>query len=139
MSSTSTSSSTKQFSVLSQNELEKLKLDDSIEDFNHKFEENNGGLHEEFVHESESRKIFRTAKAERLHHQRMGLDAEPDEWSGLDPQARKVLEAEKRKEWRQARLKSLENDPMMSMMSSMKSYEHLDLQAKQDQIDEVVE
>ena len=152
MSSTSTSSSTKQIAFLSPTELEKLKPEEAkarilasfgpkeLEDFDAKFEENNG-LHEEFttVQETESRKIFRTAKAEKLYHQRMGIDVESEEYSQMSPQARKALEAEKRREWRQARLKSIEDDPMMSMMSSMKSFEHLDLQAKQDQIDEVAE
>lgn len=133
-------SSTKQFtSSTSSSTFHSTELPESFqEEF---LQESNGSSSmEEFsstVQESEnSRKVFRSLKSERLHRQRSGSEQDAEDWSKLSPAERKALEAEKRKEWRQARLKSIEDDPMMSMMSTMRSFESLDVQAKQDQIDE---
>jgi len=64
-------------------------------------------------------KVFRTAKAERLYKERLkrgGFDIDFDELSHLTPNQRRALEAEKRAAWRQARLKSLEDDAMRAQM-----------------------
>lgn len=88
---------------------------------------------------STQRRVFRTAKAERLYHKKMGLDVESEEYGQMTPSQKRAVEAEKRKEWRQARLKSLEDDSTMSHLLSMKNYdqwaEYLE-RAKVDQIDE---
>lgn len=71
------------------------------------------------------RRIFRTAKAEKRYMEKMsalGIDVKSEEYSNLTPAQLRALEAEKRKEWRQARLKSLEDDTMRTMISARDSY-----------------
>lgn len=69
----------------------------------------------------QQRKIFRTAKAEKRYLEKMsalGIDVQSEAYANLTPAQQRALEAEKRKEWRQARLKSLEDDAMRSMISA---------------------
>ena len=79
------------------------------------------------------RTVFRTAKAERLYHAKMGLDVDSAEYLQMTPGQRRAAEAEKRKEWRQARLKSLEDDPTMTLLN-MKNYDHWAEQIEEDEV-----
>lgn len=72
--------------------------------------------------ENGNRRIFRTAKAEKLYHKKMGFDVDSEDYLKMTPTQRRAVEAEKRKEWRQARLKSLEDDPAMTLLN-MKNYD----------------
>ena len=155
-------SENKQFSFLSQNELENLREEDAkkLSNFSEEHlrsimsadedddEENddfdvqpNGAFVQEYNsthdtvenNENGHKRIFRTAKAEKLYHKKMGFDVESEEYLKMTPTQRLAIEGEKRKEWRQARLKSLEDDPAMTLLN-MKNYEHW--AQLHDQIDE---
>lgn len=63
--------------------------------------------------------IVRTAKAERRLRDRLreeGLLTDEDEAASLSPAEERALRAEKRAAWRQARLKSLEQDAIQAQM-----------------------
>ncbi|KPM02969.1 lap4-like protein [Sarcoptes scabiei] len=64
-------------------------------------------------------RIFRTAKAEKRYIDKMlamGIDIDAKDYSNLSDAQRKALEAEKRREWRQARLQSLEEDARQTLI-----------------------
>lgn len=164
--SSTENNSKRNFSYLSQNELEKLREEevkklshyseqqlrsimsadeDSEEDGEETFESRleNGAttssMHsEEKVTSGENggsrRSVFRTAKAEKLYYAKMGIDVDSAEYLQMTPTQRRAAEAEKRKEWRQARLKSLEDDPTMTLLS-MKNYDHWAEQIEEDEVD----
>lgn len=137
-----TYSESKRFSYLSADELEKLKEEDAkkLASFSEDqiksmmTEEDEGDDEEAFDHfiseettetiNSDNQRIFRTAKAERRYKEKMkkaGLDLEFEEQlQSLTPNQRRALEAEKRALWRQARLKSLEDDAMRAQMVMQK-------------------
>ncbi|XP_054720179.1 protein scribble homolog [Uloborus diversus] len=89
---------------------------------------NNNTLPEQF-----SKIPVRTAKAEKRMKERMNLDTEEEE-SNLTPAQQRALHAAKRAAWRQARLKSLEEDALKAQvviakareMSEARSYEEID-------------
>ncbi|XP_034935994.1 protein lap4 isoform X2 [Chelonus insularis] len=73
--------------------------------------------------------IVRTAKAERRLKEKMlqeGLISDDDEESHLSPAEQRALRAEKRAAWRQARLKSLEQDALQAQMVIKKMSEMMD-------------
>ncbi|XP_015111709.1 protein lap4 isoform X2 [Diachasma alloeum] len=73
--------------------------------------------------------IVRTAKAERRFKEKLiqeGLISDDDEESGLSPAEQRALRAEKRAAWRQARLKSLEQDALQAQMVIKKMNEIMD-------------
>ncbi|XP_011311698.1 protein lap4 isoform X2 [Fopius arisanus] len=73
--------------------------------------------------------IVRTAKAERRLKEKMiqeGLISDDDEESNLSPAEQRALRAEKRAAWRQARLKSLEQDALQAQMVIKKMNEMMD-------------
>ncbi|XP_012268422.2 protein lap4 isoform X3 [Athalia rosae] len=73
--------------------------------------------------------IVRTAKAERRLKERMiqeGLISDEDEESHLTPAEQRALRAEKRAAWRQARLKSLEQDALQAQLVIKKMNEMMD-------------
>ena len=140
-----TYSESKRFSYLSADELERLKeeeakklasfSEDQIKSMMNEEDEDGDGDDEEgfdqFMSEettevitSDNQRIFRTAKAERRYKEKMrkaGLDFEFEEQlQNLTPNQRRQLEAEKRALWRQARLKSLEDDAMRAQMVMQK-------------------
>lgn len=150
----------KRFSYLSQNELQKLREEEakklstyteeqlrSMMDAEQEEEEEemdnfreNGTIIKEYNDSEETmestengqRRIFRTAKAERRYQKEMGFEPTIDDGQ-MTPTQRRALEAEKRKEWRQARLKSLEDDPTMTLLS-MKNYDHWAEQINEDEV-----
>lgn len=68
--------------------------------------------------------VFRTAKAEKRYKEKMlsmGIDIESSEFANLTPAQRKALEAEKRREWRQARLQSIEDDARNTLIQMQKN------------------
>ncbi|XP_063995434.1 protein lap4-like isoform X3 [Diachasmimorpha longicaudata] len=73
--------------------------------------------------------IVRTAKAERRFKEKLiqeGLISDDDEESSLSPAEQRALRAEKRAAWRQARLKSLEQDALQAQMVIKKMNEIMD-------------
>ncbi|XP_032455631.1 protein lap4 isoform X10 [Nasonia vitripennis] len=77
--------------------------------------------------------IVRTAKAERRLKERMiqeGLLSDEDDESHLTPAEQRALRAEKRAAWRQARLKSLEQDALQAQLVIKKMSEMMDTSAK---------
>ncbi|XP_015597928.1 protein lap4 isoform X3 [Cephus cinctus] len=79
--------------------------------------------------------VVRTAKAERRLKERMiqeGLISDEDEESHLSPAEQRALRAEKRAAWRQARLKSLEQDALQAQMVIKKMSEMMDTSPKPD-------
>ncbi|KAK0178982.1 hypothetical protein PV327_007813 [Microctonus hyperodae] len=86
--------------------------------------------------------IVRTAKAERRLKERMiqeGLISDDDEESHLSPAEQRALKAEKRAAWRQARLKSLEQDALQAQMVIKKMSEMMDTSNKTDGISATVD
>ncbi|KAK0094777.1 hypothetical protein PV326_010016 [Microctonus aethiopoides] len=86
--------------------------------------------------------IVRTAKAERRLKERMiqeGLISDDDEESHLSPAEQRALKAEKRAAWRQARLKSLEQDALQAQMVIKKMSEMMDTSNKTDGISTTVD
>ncbi|KZC08986.1 Protein lap4, partial [Dufourea novaeangliae] len=86
----------------------------------------------------------RTAKAERRLKERLvqeGIMSDEDEESHLSPAEQRALRAEKRAAWRQARLKSLEQDALQAQIVIKKMSEMMDTTNKintlQDSIDAV--
>ncbi|KAG7213447.1 hypothetical protein KM043_002721 [Ampulex compressa] len=76
----------------------------------------------------------RTAKAERRLKERMmqeGLISDEDEESHLSPAEQRALRAEKRAAWRQARLKSLEQDALQAQIVIKKMSEMMDATNKE--------
>lgn len=66
----------------------------------------------------QTKRIFRSKRAERLYFEKLGIDIESQEYANMTPAQRKAMEAEKRRDWRQARLKSIEDDvTLRSMMN----------------------
>ncbi|KAF7990216.1 hypothetical protein HCN44_000021 [Aphidius gifuensis] len=82
--------------------------------------------------------IVRTVKAEKRLKEKMiqeGLISdEDDEESNLSPAEQRALRAEKRALWRQARLKSLEQDALQAQMVIKKMNEMVDNSTKSDSI-----
>ncbi|XP_068973340.1 protein lap4 isoform X6 [Bombus flavifrons] len=77
----------------------------------------------------------RTAKAERRLKERLiqeGIISDEDEESHLSPAEQRALRAEKRAAWRQARLKSLEQDAIQAQMVIKKMSEMMDTTNKAD-------
>ncbi|XP_076239702.1 scribble planar cell polarity protein isoform X3 [Calliopsis andreniformis] len=77
----------------------------------------------------------RTAKAERRLKERLvqeGLISDEDEESHLSPAEQRSLRAEKRAAWRQARLKSLEQDALQAQIVIKKMSEMMDTTNKVD-------
>ncbi|XP_066594462.1 protein lap4 [Prorops nasuta] len=77
----------------------------------------------------------RTAKAERRLKERMiqeGLISDEDEESHLTPAEQRALRAEKRAAWRQARLKSLEQDALQAQIVIKKMSEMMDTTSKSE-------
>lgn len=69
--------------------------------------------------EHQQKRVFRTAKAEKRYIEKMsnlGIDIQSQEYACLSPGQRRALEAEKRREWRQARLQSLEEDARRTLI-----------------------
>ncbi|GFS51841.1 protein lap4 [Trichonephila inaurata madagascariensis] len=143
---------TKQFSYVSPNELERMKeeeekklasmteeelkgyhsLEDEFEEIINNanlFDVNNLNYNEEtstqhnLASSSEqiSRIPVRTAKAERRLKEAMNQNDAPEE--NLTPAQQRALHAAKRAAWRQARLKSLEEDAVRAQMVIMKAQE----------------
>ncbi|XP_046607488.1 protein lap4-like isoform X7 [Neodiprion virginianus] len=84
--------------------------------------------------------IVRTAKAERRLKERMiqeGLISDEDEDSQLSPAKQRALRAEKRAAWRQARLKSLEQDALQAQIVIKKMNEMMDTSGKTDNLAEL--
>lgn len=124
----------KRFSYLSQDELEKLReeeakklaslSEDQLKSMREMPEEDDDEEDDQFLTEGsqniENYINVRTAKAERRYKDKLkkeGIDiAELEALSNLTPAQRRALEAEKRAAWRQARLKSLEDDAMRAQM-----------------------
>ena len=133
-------SESKRFSYLSADELERLKeeeakklasfSEDQIKSMmNAEEEDDDEEAFDQFISEettevidSDNQRVFRTAKAERRYKERLKkggfeMDLEFEEQlKNLTPNQRRALEAEKRALWRQARLKSLEDDAMKAQM-----------------------
>ncbi|XP_043268433.1 protein lap4 isoform X3 [Venturia canescens] len=81
--------------------------------------------------------VVRTAKAERRLKERMiqeGLISDDDEESHLSPAEQRALRAEKRAAWRQARLKSLEQDALQAQIVIKKMSEMMDTSNKSEVI-----
>ncbi|XP_076302880.1 protein lap4-like, partial [Lasioglossum baleicum] len=79
----------------------------------------------------------RTAKAERRLKERLiqeGIISDEDEESHLSPAEQRALRAEKRAAWRQARLKSLEQDALQAQIVIKKMSEMMDTTNKTDSI-----
>ncbi|CAL7934177.1 unnamed protein product [Xylocopa violacea] len=79
----------------------------------------------------------RTAKAERRLKERLaqeGRISDEDEESQLSPAEQRALRAEKRAAWRQARLKSLEQDALQAQIVIKKMSEMMDTANKTDTI-----
>ncbi|XP_076629824.1 scribble planar cell polarity protein isoform X2 [Colletes latitarsis] len=79
----------------------------------------------------------RTAKAERRLKERLvqeGIISDEDEESHLSPSEQRALRAEKRAAWRQARLKSLEQDALQAQIVIKKMSEMMDNTNKADTI-----
>ncbi|XP_033337066.1 scribble planar cell polarity protein isoform X2 [Megalopta genalis] len=77
----------------------------------------------------------RTAKAERRLKERLvqeGIISDEDEESHLSPAEQRALRAEKRAAWRQARLKSLEQDALQAQIVIKKMSEMMDTTHKTD-------
>ncbi|EFN83010.1 Protein LAP4 [Harpegnathos saltator] len=77
----------------------------------------------------------RTAKAERRLKERLiqeGLISDEDEEHFLSPAEQRALRAEKRAAWRQARLKSLEQDALQAQMVIKKMSEIMDTNKQED-------
>ncbi|XP_020284620.1 protein lap4 isoform X3 [Pseudomyrmex gracilis] len=77
----------------------------------------------------------RTAKAERRLKERLkqeGLISDEDDEHLLSPAEQRVLRAEKRAAWRQARLKSLEQDALQAQMVIKKMSEIMDTNKNED-------
>ncbi|KAK9307222.1 hypothetical protein QLX08_002389 [Tetragonisca angustula] len=77
----------------------------------------------------------RTAKAERRLKERLiqeGIISDEDEESHLSPAEQRALRAEKRAAWRQARLKSLEQDAIQAQIVIKKMSEMMDTTNKTD-------
>ncbi|EZA58536.1 Protein lap4 [Ooceraea biroi] len=77
----------------------------------------------------------RTAKAERRLKERLiqeGLISDEDEEHLLSPAEQRALRAEKRAAWRQARLKSLEQDALQAQMVIKKMSEIMDTNKAED-------
>ncbi|XP_043507845.1 protein lap4 isoform X3 [Frieseomelitta varia] len=77
----------------------------------------------------------RTAKAERRLKERLiqeGIISDEDEESHLSPAEQRALRAEKRAAWRQARLKSLEQDAIQAQIVIKKMNEMMDTTNKTD-------
>ncbi|XP_054003546.1 protein lap4 isoform X2 [Hylaeus anthracinus] len=84
----------------------------------------------------------RTAKAERRLKERLvqeGIISDEDEESHLSPAEQRVLRAEKRAAWRQARLKSLEQDALQAQIVIKKMSEMMDSTNKTDAIQDSVD
>ncbi|XP_032691481.1 protein lap4 isoform X3 [Odontomachus brunneus] len=80
----------------------------------------------------------RTAKAERRLKERLiqeGLISDEDEEHLLSPAEQRALRAEKRAAWRQARLKSLEQDALQAQMVIKKMSEIMDTNKHEDRRD----
>ncbi|XP_046837665.1 protein lap4 isoform X10 [Vespa crabro] len=81
----------------------------------------------------------RTAKAERRLKERMiqeGLISDEDEESYLTPAEQRALRAEKRAAWRQARLKSLEQDALQAQIVIKKMSEMMDTTDKAETLED---
>ena len=144
MEKSETYAESKRFSYLSPDELEKLKEEeakklasfsedqiksmmnpeDDDEDDDENFDQFISEETSELIN-SDNQRVFRTAKAERRYKERlkksgfeMDLDFE-EQLKNLTPNQRRALEAEKRALWRQARLKSLEDDAMVQARAQM--------------------
>ncbi|XP_047345004.1 protein lap4 isoform X11 [Vespa velutina] len=81
----------------------------------------------------------RTAKAERRLKERMiqeGLISDEDEESHLTPAEQRALRAEKRAAWRQARLKSLEQDALQAQIVIKKMSEMMDTTDKAETLED---
>ncbi|XP_043492407.1 protein lap4 isoform X3 [Polistes fuscatus] len=81
----------------------------------------------------------RTAKAERRLKERMiqeGLISDEDEESHLTPAEQRALRAEKRAAWRQARLKSLEQDALQAQIVIKKMSEMMDTTDKAEMLED---
>ncbi|XP_076672832.1 scribble planar cell polarity protein isoform X4 [Andrena cerasifolii] len=77
----------------------------------------------------------RTAKAERRLKEKLvqeGIISDDDEESRLSPAEQRTLRAEKRAAWRQARLKSLEQDALQAQIVIKKMSEMMDTTSKVD-------
>ncbi|XP_046742109.1 protein lap4 isoform X4 [Diprion similis] len=84
--------------------------------------------------------IVRTAKAERRLKERMiqeGLISDEEEDNQLSPAKQRALRAEKRAAWRQARLKSLEQDALQAQIVIKKMNEMMDTSGKTDTLGEL--
>lgn len=111
--------------------LEREKEDDEYDEAEDKVSElldANGGsveYHEESFQDeagrTQTRRIFRSKRAERVYFEKLGIDIESQEYANMTPAQRKAVEAEKRREWRQARLKSLEDDVTLKSMMDWKN------------------
>ncbi|XP_076173598.1 scribble planar cell polarity protein isoform X3 [Ptiloglossa arizonensis] len=85
---------------------------------------------------------IRTAKAERRLKERLvqeGIISDEDEESHLSPAEQRALKAEKRAAWRQARLKSLEQDALQAQIVIKKMSEMMDTTNKGDTIQDSVD
>lgn len=114
-------------SILDQEHEEYDEADDIVADLL----DTNGGMsviEEDFQEEAftddnetgrvQTKRIFRSKRAERLYFEKLGIDIESQEYANMTPAQRKAVEAEKRRIWRQARLKSIEDDvTLRSMMN----------------------
>ncbi|XP_058792362.1 protein lap4 isoform X10 [Phymastichus coffea] len=152
----------KVFSFLSQDEIEKLKLEeekkismmkDDLKSWGQS-DDNEGLDDDDPVEDQDSRRpnsrlssrtgipvlqnvpsVVRTAKAEKRLKERMiqeGLLSDEDEESHLTPAEQRALRAEKRAAWRQARLKSLEQDALQAQLVIKKMSEMMDTSIKPD-------
>ncbi|XP_012271241.1 protein lap4 isoform X3 [Orussus abietinus] len=149
----------KVFSFLSQDEVEKMKQEEEKKiatltrdelkswaqiDENEGLEEAEDALEDQDSRRPNSRLsshhllqnipgVVRTAKAERRLKERLiqkGLISDEDEESHLTPAEQRALRAEKRAAWRQARLKSLEQDALQAQIVIKKMSEMMDTSGK---------
>lgn len=128
----------KRFSYLAQNESETLRhnnqspfdehdeKDISVSNGNNHTSNSNGTKSSPVNDGFEQPKVFRTAKAERKYMDKMkemGVHIDQQQYDNMTLSQRKALEAEKRREWRQARLKSLEDDSSVRVLVDSKNHD----------------
>ncbi|XP_018339943.1 PREDICTED: protein lap4 isoform X4 [Trachymyrmex septentrionalis] len=134
----------KKIATLTRDELKswaQLDENEGLEDFDTMDDQDNGRPNSRLSSRSSIPLIqnvpssVRTAKAERRLKERLiqqGLISDEDEEHLLSPAEQRALKAEKRAAWRQARLKSLEQDALQAQMVIRKMSEIMDSANKEE-------
>ncbi|KAG5308882.1 SCRIB protein, partial [Pseudoatta argentina] len=134
----------KKIATLTRDELKswaQLDENEGLEDFDTMDDQDNGRPNSRLSSRSSIPLIqnvpssVRTAKAERRLKERLiqqGLISDEDEEHLLSPAEQRALKAEKRAAWRQARLKSLEQDALQAQMVIRKMSEIMDTANKEE-------